>query len=76
MNLSSIQKLEMKSDTRLYTLRPLKLGFEVIDFDLSKVENPAVIEQIKEDVRDYSLLVFRNQGNKALQFIDFEMMSL
>eukprot|EP00088_Acartia_fossae_P001298 TRINITY_DN10486_c0_g1_i2.p1 TRINITY_DN10486_c0_g1~~TRINITY_DN10486_c0_g1_i2.p1 ORF type:complete len:281 (+),score=41.73 TRINITY_DN10486_c0_g1_i2:27-845(+) len=52
----------MEPDTRPYTLHPLKLGFEVTDFDLSKVKDPAVIKIIKNDVKEHSLLVFRNQG--------------
>uniref|UniRef100_A0A1B6C9E7 TauD/TfdA-like domain-containing protein n=1 Tax=Clastoptera arizonana TaxID=38151 RepID=A0A1B6C9E7_9HEMI len=45
-----------------YQLKPIKLGCEVRGVDL-KIENrKEVIKQIKEDVLQYGLLVFKDQG--------------
>jgi taurine dioxygenase len=47
--------------TRPYILKPLKLGCEVIGIDLSASISTQVIEQIKQDVTEHRILVFRDQ---------------
>jgi len=47
--------------TRPYTLKPLKLGCEVLGIDLTAPTPHNVIEQIRKDVTDHRILVFRDQ---------------
>jgi len=46
----------------LYQLCPLKLGAEVTGISLQKNPPQAVIDQIRRDVHDNCILVFRDQG--------------
>ena len=51
-----------------YKLRPIQLGAEVIDYDLSSNNIPkTVIEKIKKDVAKHKIVVFRNQENLSPQ---------
>jgi len=51
-------------DTQIqsYKLRPIKLGCEIIDFDLSSDDiSKDTIEQIRSDVAKHKIVIFRNQ---------------
>ena len=45
-----------------YTLSPNKLGRLVTGIDLKKAVTDEVVGQIKKDVRDHRILIFKNQG--------------
>lgn len=50
------------SKVQSYKLRPIKLGCEVVDFDLSGDDiGKDTIQQIKRDVAKHKIIVFRNQ---------------
>ncbi|BET01910.1 Taurine catabolism dioxygenase TauD, TfdA family [Nesidiocoris tenuis] len=45
-----------------YDIKPIQLGCEVRGVDLKTENRPEVIERIKQDVTNHSLLVFKDQG--------------
>ena len=47
---------------KFYELSPIKLGVEVHGIDLNNDVPSEVINQIKQDVHEHRILVFRNQG--------------
>lgn len=57
-----------KVDNPFYTLVPLKLGYEVHGVQLSEDVKPEVIEQIKKDVSEHRLMVFRQVVQFQKQF--------
>ena len=50
--------------SRAYNLLPLKIGCEVLGLDLSILSAQNVIQQLKKDVTQHRILVFRNQSKK------------
>ncbi|XP_054260801.1 alpha-ketoglutarate-dependent 2,4-dichlorophenoxyacetate dioxygenase-like [Macrosteles quadrilineatus] len=48
--------------TEFYKLQPIKLGCEVRGVDLKTEDRSEVIKQIKKDVTEHRLLVFKDQG--------------
>ncbi|XP_072032131.1 alpha-ketoglutarate-dependent taurine dioxygenase-like [Amphiura filiformis] len=48
--------------TKFYEMTPIKLGVEVRGLDLSQEVLPVVIEQIKKDVTEHRIMVFKNQS--------------
>jgi len=53
----------MCTGLRPYTLRPLKIGCEALGINLGQDLKEEVIQQIKEDVRNHRIIVFRDQEN-------------
>ncbi|PSN29166.1 hypothetical protein C0J52_25922 [Blattella germanica] len=51
-----------KNMSKYYNLTPIKLGCEIRGVDLKTENRPEVIEQIKKDVTDHRILVFKDQG--------------
>jgi hypothetical protein len=50
-----------------YVLKPLKIGCEVVGInlcDVSVLNSENVVQQIKKDVTDHRILVFRNQSKR------------
>ncbi|XP_066991332.2 alpha-ketoglutarate-dependent taurine dioxygenase [Anabrus simplex] len=48
--------------TKFYELTPIKLGCEVRGINLQSESRPEVIQQIKKDVTNHRILVFKDQG--------------
>lgn len=53
----------MCTGLRPYTLRPLRIGCEALGINLGHDLREEVIEQIKEDVRQHRIVVFRDQDD-------------
>lgn len=56
---------------RPYTLRPLRVGCEVLGFDLTKELGRETVELIKNDVSQHRLLVFRKQSMFSKMVLEF-----
>ena len=52
----------MASNSTSYELKPAKIGCEVFGIDLKKEVTEEVVKQIKDDVRQNRILIFRDQG--------------
>ena len=53
---------EVNTKHDYYTVKPVKLGVEVFGIRLNDQVSQDVIDQIKEDIHKYRIMIFRDQG--------------
>ena len=60
--LTAYASTDMNTEHDYYTVKPGKLGVEVFGIRLNDEVSQDVVEQIKYDIHNYRIMIFRDQG--------------